>query len=167
MINITIDCATGAEVREHLLAILGLTGQSPVITTIAQPGMIIVDDPKPEATGEAAKEFIAETVKKRRSKAEIEAEKNRENLETAVIKEQSEYEEAANQTGASQEQVVEHNAVTKEDLQKKAVELGRVGKKELCRAVLQKHGADSISTADKNPLKLELYAIVLDEFNKL
>lgn len=160
MINITIDCATGAEVREHLLAILGLTGQSPVITTIPQPGMIIVDDPKPEATGEAAKEFVAETVKKRRSKAEIEADKA-----TVVI--ENIQETVEEQLKPTVDETPAETTVTKEDLQKKAVELGRVGKKELCRAVLQKHGADSISTADKNPLKLELYATVLEEFNKL
>lgn len=160
MINITIDCATGAEVREHLLAILGLTGQSPVITTIPQPGMIIVDDPKPEATGEAAKEFVAETVKKRRSKAEIEADKA-----TVVI--ENIQETVEEQLKPTVDETPAETTATKEDLQKKAVELGRVGKKELCRAVLQKHGADSISTADKNPLKLELYAIVLEEFNKL
>lgn len=172
MINITINAETGAEARGALLELLGLTGQSSVQTIIASPGMIIVDDPKLEATGEQAKEFVAETTKKRRSKAEIEADKAAaviENVQEAVEEQlkptvdTTDNDVAETQLQDNKDQVT----VTKEDLQKKAVELGRVGKKELCRAVLQKHGADSISTADKNPLKVELYATVLDEFNKL
>lgn len=165
MINITINAETGAEARGALLELLGLNGGELIATVkgasmqfIAEREDAIVAPPE-TAPAEAAP---AETTKKRRSKAEIEPEK------TPVEKPTETFNDNVSDVGTRNGEVVDDSVVvTKEDLQKKAVELGRVGKKELCRAVLQKHGADSISTADKNPLKLELYATVLDEFNKL
>lgn len=157
MIKIEINAETGTEARNALLELLGLTGQSQVIANIASPGLIIVDDPKPEVTGEQAKEFVAEISKKRRTKAEIEAEK-----EIKAPEETKPTEETK-----APEENTDAATVTVDDLKKKAVELGRVGKRELCRAVLQKFDAESISTPDKTPLKPEHYSAVLDEFNKL
>ncbi len=173
MINITINAETGAEAREALLELLGLTGQSPVQTIITDR-LIVVDDPKPEATGEQAKEFVAETTKKRRSKAEIEADKAAAVIENVqeVVEEQLKptvdtTETPSEETTPVSEGQPTDNAGWIKALQGKAVALGRIGKRELCRVVLEKYGASSISTLDKKPLKPELYATVLDEFNKL
>lgn len=164
MIKIEINAETGSEARNALLELLGLTGQSQVITNIASPGMIIVDDPKLEATTEQAKEFVAEISKKRRTKAEIEAEKLA--LENAnSIPDGGDT--APEQQNTPAPETTDASTITVDDLKKKAVDLGRVGKRELCRAVLQKFDAESISTPDKTPLKPEHYAAVLDEFNKL
>lgn len=177
MINITINAETGAEARGALLELLGLAGQLTACVDFTQlkeqnaevqktfmqvaaidPGIIIGNGIH------NGSELVETAVKKRRSKAEIEAEKNAIDNGQEKVQEMVEAQTAAE---TKTEEPAAETTVTKEDLQKKAVELGRVGKKELCRAVLQKYGADSISTADKNPLKLELYATVLEEFNKL
>lgn len=169
MIKIEINAETGSEARNALLELLGLTGQSQVITNIASPGMIIVNDPKPEATTEQAKEFVAEMSKKRRTKVEIEAEKLALENANAIPDGGDKAPEETKPTEETKtpEDTTDVTTVTVDDLKKKAVELGRVGKRELCRAVLQKFDAESISTPDKTPLKPEHYAAVLDEFNKL
>lgn len=168
MIKIEINAESGSEARGALLELLGLTGQSQVITNIASPGMIIIDDPKPEVTTEQAKEFIVETIKKRRTKAEIEAERlAAENTNAIPDGGDNAPEQQNTVVKETAQETTDATTVTVDDLKKKAVELGRVGKRELCRAVLQKFDAESISTPDKTPLKPEHYAAVLDEFNKL
>lgn len=163
MIKIEIDAETGQEARNALLELLGLTGQTTISFADFPKHTRIVDDPKPEATTEQAKEFVVETLKKRRTKAEIEAEKLAAENANAIP-------DGGDNAPEQQNTIVKEldaATVTVDDLKKKAVELGRVGKRELCRAVLQKFDAESISTPDKTPLKPEHYAAVLDEFNKL
>lgn len=167
-----MEFATGKEARQALEDLLGLTSQSSAIL-VANPAQVQNWGEAAEAIKEAyddqnrVEALRTEAPKTtRRTKAQIEAEK----LAAEKANETPAAETAPEESKPEETKPEETNpetTVTKEDLQKKAVELGRVGKKELCRAVLQKHGADSISTADKNPLKVELYATVLNEFNKL
>lgn len=165
MIKIEINAETGSEARGALLELLGLTGQSQVITT--SRSNVVVEETEiqlPPATEELPNP--AEQPKtKRRTKAEIEAEKNAIESGQQKVQEMVETQQAAE--AKAPEETTDATTVTVDDLKKKAVELGRVGKRELCRAVLQKYDAESISTPDKTPLKPEYYAAVLDEFNNL
>lgn len=162
MIKIELEFATGKEARQALEDLLGVSGS--LVATLKTSDLpqetVPAVDVQEQVSTEPAPEMT--TGKKRRTKAEIEAEK------TPVVATETPAETSADDVAETTLQDnKEQSAVTVKDLQTKAVELGRVGKKELCRAVLQKHGADSISTADKKPLDPALYATVLDEFNKL
>lgn len=164
MIKIEINAETGVEARSALLELLGLTSQSQLvipapIQNVGELAEQIADVHK------VPMQIVGEAPKKRRTKAEIEAEAKA--ITPAAEETNNEPDTSQATSGTVEPETAAETTVTKEDLQKKAVELGRVGKKELCRAVLQKFGADSISTADKNPLKVELYAEVLAQFNEL
>lgn len=76
-INITIEASSGAELRQ---ALLELTGGGSLVATIsgeqsALPALERKADLGETATAGTAQETAAETTKKRRTKAEIEAEK--------------------------------------------------------------------------------------------
>lgn len=165
MITITIDCASGAEAREHLTALLGTKdGRFEQISikdeNFPPEAMIIVDDPIPGKENSAeAQQCIDKTLKKRRTKAEIDAEKEKTIAEN-VVETSADIKEPAKEE-------IKVSAVTKEMLQEKAVNLIRNSKKDKVVEVLKSFGADSIAQADKNPLKVEDYAVVMDELNKL
>jgi len=158
MINITIDCATGAEAREQLMALLGATDGP--FTEIA------IKDEKIAKNFEIPKtEVVKEEIpagKKRRTKAEIEAEKNGAPAADEIVPEGADIQEEA-----PVKEEPKASAITKEMLQEKAVNLIRNGKKAEVTETIKKFGADSISQADKNPVKTEDYAALMDAFNAI
>lgn len=169
MIKLKLEFATGEECRNALVALLGgdlsVIEQKPQIAikdekiaeNFSAPKMEVVEDEKPAE--------VSASTKKRRTKAEIEA-ANAEN--TAARSEVDETVEQKDiQTDAAPKEEAKESAVTATMLQEKAVNLIRNGKKELVVAIIKKFGGDSISQADKNPLKPEVYAEVMDELNKL
>lgn len=161
MINITIDCANGAEARAQLMALLGATdgpfteisiGDEKIAENFEAPKMEVVKD---EIAGENS------APKKRRTKAELALE----NAAPAIEKEL-----APDQTGGEniqEDAVPKETAITSDMLKEKAVELIRGNKKTELTALVKSFGADSVATADKNPIKPEDYARFLDELNKL
>jgi hypothetical protein len=177
MITINFEAATGADLRKEMLDLLGISGTNTlsisgadiarigqdksVITTI-EGGVVtdikeVEETPKPETT-----------TRKRRSKAEIEAEAlaantgseeppaSTENVETPV-----EETPVAEEAGGV--------AVTAEDLTKKCVELGRNGKRDLVLAVFEgQFGGATISKKDGKPqLTAEQYPAVMEALNAI
>lgn len=164
MIQITIDCVNGAQARKELLDLL--TGNGALAVTIDQPIITLENDrkisePKTEETAEQKPAEENVPVKKRRTKAEIEA-ANSIDKEPEVMGDEPN-DQAETMLQDNKDQV---STVTAQDLQKKAVELGRVGKRELCKAVLLKFGAEAITSLPK-PLDPKHYAEVLAELEKL
>jgi hypothetical protein len=167
MIKLKLEFATGEECRNALVALLG--GD---LTAIQQKPEIRIGDEKIAGNFEAPKtETTAEEipVKKRRTKAEIEAEKapvtpEKDNAAQESLKEDIQ-DDGINPETAPKEETA--SAVTAKMLQDKAVSVIRLGKKEEVTKLLEKFGAKSISQADKSPLKVEDYAAVMDELNKL
>jgi|SRR5579863_1673032 len=147
MIKIELQFETGAEAREALIELLGSTP----VPEKRQPYTLPDGQETPQ---EIAETFLGsapeQEKKKRRTKAQIEADQAK----------QSDPSDDVQNEPASEEP-----KVTVEDLQKKAIELGRAGKKEDCRAILKKYGASSISSDNK--LDPAHYAEVLAEFNEL
>lgn len=158
MIKIELEFATGAEARQALTELLGTT------TVKAEDLKIRIGDEKPAENFEAPKMEVEKpaeenVTKKRRTRAEIEAEKaaGQQIVEEATGVSEIKSEPEENKV----------SAVTKEMLQEKAVNLIRNSKKEKVVEVLKSFGADSIAQADKNPLKVEDYTTVMDELNKI
>lgn len=156
---------TGAEARQQLLDLLGQT-DGPYEILQEKPKLEIVKDEaintqeNPEKISEKEKNFgVTKETRTRRTKAQIEAEakaaENKVDLEEETIPESEEIPAAEAAT----------STVKIEDLQKKAVELGRAGKRDACKTVLVKYGAESL-TKDK-PLAPEHFEAVLAEFEKL
>lgn len=161
MIKIELEFATGAEARQALTQLLGGTTMS--ADTAAALNRSAIRDEQIAENFEAPKIEILKdekpaeetTTKKRRTKAEIEAEKAAQSEPTI---------EQANEGESEQPKV---STVTKEMLQEKAVSLIRNGKKEQVTATIKSFGADSISQVDKNPVKLEDYPALLDKLNEI
>lgn len=159
MIELKLEFATGIEMREALEQLLN---GSLVTTKIRLPEPAIwvekiaenFEAPKMEVVKPAEET----TTKKRRTKAEIEAERLALEKQDGPIIEQA-HEGETEQPKAS--------TVTKEMLQEKAVSLIRNGKKEQVTATIKSFGADSISQVDKNPVKLEDYPALLDKLNEI
>lgn len=167
MIKIELEFATGAEARQALTELLGGT-----VVTMQKPEISI----KEEKIAENFQEPKTENVNSEKPAEEIPATKKRKvagkNLSEDKLAEkpadiQDHQEGGDNET--EQTNVPEKNvsAVTAVMLQNKALDLIRGGKKELVVAIIKKFGGDSISQADKNPLKEEVYSDVMDELNKL
>lgn len=156
MINITIEGESASDVRKQIQELLGL------IPATENP----IKDEKIAENFAGSETQVSETekpaeeipAKKRRSRAEIDAEKN---TPPASVEEK-----VADDIEASIE-AEKTSSVTKEMLQNKAVELIRLNKKPEVVALLKKFGADSIAQDNKNPLKVEDYSAVMDELNKL
>lgn len=163
MIELKLEFATGIEMREALEQLLN---GSLVTTKIRLPEPAIgvektaenFEVPKMEV--EKPAEETAAPGKKRRTKAEIEAEKNASApaADETDIQSDNDVAETDNK---------EATTVTAVMLQEKAVSLIRNNKKSEVVAIIKKFGGDSISQADKNPLKVEVYADVMDELNKI
>lgn len=164
MINITINAESGAQARQELIDLLGefsintlkndqkFSGLETVNAEAKKSTMIIVDDPLPNADQEKAEALVETATKKRRTKAEIEAEKKATEFNNAPAEEETIPEETKD--------------IDVKVLQNKAVELGRVGKRELVKAVLAKFGAEAF-TAQPKPLDPKHYAECLTELEKL
>lgn len=163
MINITIDCATGAEAREQIMALLGATSgpfeqiairYEKIAENFESPKMEVVKD---ENSG-----------KKRRTKAEIEAEglkKLNAALDPADPEVKDIQDDGINPETAPEKEA--SKAITADMLKEKAVELIRNNKKPEVTALVKSFGADSVATVDKNPIKPEDYVRFMDELNKL
>lgn len=166
MINITIDCATGAEAREQLIALLYAEHAITDEKSFAIRNEKIAEnfETQQTETQQTEKPVEENATKKRRTKAEIEAGKTVATAQQEKPADEQEDNDIA-QTQAQDNKAA--NAVTKEMLQEKAVNLIRNHKKPEVVAALKKFGADSIAQADKNPLKVEDYPAVMDELNKL
>lgn len=174
MIKIEIECATGAEARQQLVDLL--YGEQSAINTlknepkISEAKMAVLQDEKPvdekiaedakalEENYDAPKSQVDIDKKKRRTKAEIEAEKKVAEFNNAPA------EEGMIPEGGDIQ--MEEAAIDVKVLQNKAVELGRVGKRELVKAVLAKFGAEAF-TAQPKPLDPKHYAECLTELEKL
>lgn len=178
MIEIKIEAANGADARQQMLDLLGINGQ---LTATVKGSDLVAAQPLAELakTGiEAQNSTVEETKpteeapkKKRRTQAEINAE--REALEAAskAGEEQPAGEEAAgtdNEPDTSQEPAGPV-AVTAEDLTKKAVELGRAGKRDAVLKTLEEQfGGATIAKKDGKPqLAPEQYQAVMDAFNAI
>lgn len=162
MIKIELQFETGAEARKALEELLG----GSLTISIKKPEIAIKDEKIAENFEAPKMEVVKDekpVEKKRRTKAEIEAEKNASAPET---KEDNYIHRPEGETNDGPFEPSKP-AVTKEMLQEKAVNLIRNQKKEAVVAVLKKFGADSIAQADKNPLKVEDYPAVMDELNKI
>lgn len=171
MINITINAESGAQARQELIDLLGefsintlkndqkFSDTETVNAKAKKSTMIIVDDPLPNADQEKAEALVETATKKRRTKADIEAEKKVVEFNNAPVEEETIPEET---TDTQTEEV----ALDVKVLQNKAVELGRVGKRELVKAVLAKFGAEAF-TAQPKPLDPKHYAECLTELEKL
>lgn len=167
MINITIDCATGAEARQQLMALLGATDgpfeqisirDEKIAENFEPPKMEVLKD---EIQGENS------APKKRRTKAEIAADAIAPAVGEALGGEvdiQSDNDVAETQAQDNKEA---SKAITADMLKEKAVELIRNNKKPEVTALVKSFGADSVATADKNPIKPEDYVRFMDELNKL
>lgn len=161
MIEIKIEASTGAEARQYLMDLLFNDTQPSIPVKAVATKEQISEDVKALEESYQDLQKLAESrePKKRQTKAE------------------KQIAEAANSTPPEsveekvaddiQEEAPKESAVTVNMLQAKSVELIRGGKKEMVVAVIKKFGGDSISQADKNPLKVEDYSAVMDELNKL
>lgn len=142
MIKIKMEFATGEQARAELLALLGSNAlQSTVVEKTKEEQKAAKEEATATATAEPEPEKAVKVARKAKS-TEVE--------KPAEIKDEPGVE----------------GTVKKEDLQRKAVELGRQGKRELCRAILKKFGAESIST-EPGALDPAKYEEVLAEFNTL
>lgn len=172
MIKIELEFPTGAEARKALTELLGGTFPSPLAIGDQPKGNteFAIEGQKNAENFEAPKMEVVKdeipagesTKTKRRTKAEIEAEKN-------AVPPGSAETQPEGGDDIQGDEVVKNEAVviTKEMLQEKAVGLIRNGKKDQVTTTIKSFGADSISQADKNPVKLENYAALMDAFNKL
>lgn len=167
MIKIELQFETGAEARQALTELLGGT-----VVTMQKPEISIKD----EKIAENFQEPKTENVNSEKPAEEIPATKKRKvtgkNLSEDKLAEKPAEQEVDIQSDNDQATVASQDnkaasAVTAVMLQNKALDLIRGGKKELVVAVIKKFGGDSISQAEKNPLKEEVYSDVMDELNKL
>lgn len=178
-INITIEAANGADARQQMLDLLGIkTGSPALVATINSEDLKVALDRTTKSmeavivplsqTDEAASTEEApkpeQTTRKRRSKAEIEAE--------ALAKNTGTEEPPASEATVEEETAPEEAkevAITAEDLTKKAVELGRNGHRDKLMAVLEtEFGGATISKKDGKPqLTPEQYPAVMEAFNAI
>lgn len=164
MIKIELQFETGAEARQALTELFGNN-----ITGIVKFEDFPIKDEKIAENFETPKteEKAAETpTRKRQTKADKEAEKT----STTVVSGNEPEGTVTNHTDNAITQEQDNkaaNAVTKEMLQAKAVELIRGGKKDQVTATIKSFDADSISQPDKKPVKVEDYAALMDAFNKI
>lgn len=163
MIKLKLEFATGEECRNALAALLG--GDLSVVTE--KP----IRDEKIAENFEAPKMEVVKdenSGKKRRTKAEIEAEglkKLNAALDPADPEVKDIQDDGINpETDTAKEA---SKAITADMLKEKAVELIRNNKKPEVTALVKSFGADSVATADKNPIKPEDYVRFMDELNKL
>lgn len=166
MIKIELEFPTGAEARQALTELLG-GNINPIIRFQDLP----IKDEKIAENFEAPKMEVVkdENVSgnsgkaKRRTKAEIEAEKNA----SAAIEDNDENREGSADIQDDGINTEASKAITADMLKEKAVELIRNNKKPEVTALVKSFGADSVATADKNPIKPEDYVRFMDELNKL
>lgn len=166
MINITIDCATGAEARQQLMALLG-AADGPFEQISIRNEKIAENF----AASETQVSEVETPVKKRRTRAEIEAEVIKKEVTQiapggpAPDRITDIQDDGINpETDPAKEA---SKAITADMLKEKAVELIRNNKKPEVTALVKSFGADSVATADKNPIKPEDYVRFMDELNKL
>lgn len=169
MIKIELEFATGAEARQALMDLIGGN-----INTIAFKTEPAIRNEKIAENFEAPKmEVLKDEIpgensapKKRRTKAELVLE----NVAPAIEKELApDHLEGGDiqSDNVGTETKEASKAITADMLKEKAVELIRNNKKPEVTALVKSFGADSVGTADKNPIKPEDYVRFMDELNKL
>ena len=158
MIQINLQFETGAEARKALEELLGNSTQ---IVEHHIKGAI--ENEKIAENFETPKTEVEKTEKPER-KRQPKAEKV---LEAAKPGIEDQLGETDIQEEAHVKEKLKASAITKEMLQEKAVNLIRNGKKAEVTETIKKFGADSISQADKNPVKTEDYAALMDAFNAI
>lgn len=168
MIKIELEFPTGAEARQALTELLG----GNINPTIRFQDLPIKDEKIAENFEAPKMEVLKDEIpgensapKKRRTRAEIEAE--------AIKKEVTQIAPG----GPAPDRITDiqddginteaSKAITADMLKEKAVELIRNNKKPEVTALVKSFGADSVATADKNPIKPEDYVRFMDELNKL
>lgn len=171
MIKIELEFATGAEARQALMDLIGGN-----INTIAFKTEPAIENEKIAENFEAPKmEVLKDEIpgensapKKRRTRAEIEAE-GLKKLNAALDPADPEVKDIQDDgINAETDHAKEASkAITADMLKEKAVELIRNNKKPKVIALVKSFGADSVATADKNPIKPEDYVRFMDELNKL
>ncbi|MFA6087431.1 hypothetical protein [Mucilaginibacter sp.] len=192
MITINFGATTGADLRKEMLDLLGITVGNPAVkqtkeeidAKVHETAVLLkeayddtqrLEASRTEATkGEEAPKPEQPT-RKRRSKAEIEAEAalaaNTE-AEAALAANTGTEEPPAStenvETPAAEEQTGEAT-ITAEDLTKKCVELGRGGKRDAVLAVFESQfGGATISKKDGKPqLTAEQYPAVMEALNAI
>jgi hypothetical protein len=158
MIQINLQFETGAEARKALTELLG--GHE-VSTEKVDKFLNSIKDEKIAENFETPKTEIEKTEKpKRQTKAEKALEAAKPAIEEQLGEMDIQDEEPAKEEPKA-------STITKEMLQEKAVNLIRNGKKAEVTETIKKFGADSISQADKNPVKPEDYAALMDAFNAI
>jgi hypothetical protein len=156
MIQINLQFETGAEARKALEELLGTAGKIQFEWT-EKP----IKDEKIAENFETPKTEVEKTEKpKRQTKAEKALEAAKPAIEEQLGEMDIQDEEPAKEEPKA-------STITKEMLQEKAVNLIRNGKKAEVTETIKKFGADSISQADKNPVKPEDYAALMDAFNAI
>ena len=183
-IKIEFEAATGADLRKEMLDLLGIgqgfigidvarTGQDKSVIATVEDGVVTkVEDVSPVETTKAEEAPKPEqSTRKRRSKAEIEAE--------AALAASTGTEEPPASTGNAtpeddgitpiegQDDTV--STITAEDLTKKCVELGRGGKRDAVLAVFESQfGGATISKKDGKPqLTADQYPAVMEALNAI
>lgn len=175
MIKIEFEAATGADLRKEMLDLLGLTGGEIVHKHIIEGHGLELEGNVEETTEASSTEQpkVVETSKpeqatrKRRSKAEIEAEAAALAANTGSEEPPASTENATTpeETPAAEDEA----AVTAEDLTKKCVELGREGKRDAVLAVFEtQFGGATISKKDGKPqLTADQYPAVMEALNAI
>lgn len=186
MIKIEFEAATGADLRKEMLDLLGIgqgfigidvarTGQAKSVIATVEDGVVTkLEDVSPVETTKAEEAPKPEQpIRKRRSKAEIEAgalaantgteepPASTENVDTPA--------EDNDQAQTLAQDNAEQNAITAEDLTKKCVELGRGGKRDAVLAIFESQfGGATISKKDGKPqLTADQYPAVMEALNAI
>lgn len=160
MIQINLQFETGAEARKALEELLGNATQ--IVEHHIKGAIENEKNAENFAASETQVSEVETPVKKRRTKVEIAADAVAPAIGEALGSEvdiQSENIEAETKEGSK--------AITADMLKEKAVEIIRNNKKPEVTALVKSFGADSVATADKNPIKPEDYVRFMDELNKL
>lgn len=178
MIKIEIEAANGAEAREQLMALLGNSTKNLTTTFSNDDRQFALHGHKPieekqeeqsveikDLSTEAVAEGIKEVTKKRRTKAEIEADNAAKATpaETPAAKEPANEEKS--EVPATEEQVNKPSVEAQcKELQTYAVTLARSGKREAGQKILAKYGAKSFTAAE--PLAVKDYEAALVDFKE-
>lgn len=162
MIKIKIEAENAVDARQQMLELLGVIPSEAkairnekIAENFEASKMEVLKDEIPE------QEILI--TKKRRTKAELALE----NAAPAIEKELTPEGGDIQSDNVETETKEASKAITADMLKEKAVELIRNNKKPEVTALVKSFGADSVATADKNPIKPEDYVRFMDEMNKL
>lgn len=164
MIQINLQFETGAEARKALEELLGSSTQ--IVEHHIKGAIENEKIAENFAAPETQVSEVETPVKKRRIKAELALENAAPAIEKELVPEGGDIQDDGinPETDPAKEG---SKAITADMLKEKAVELIRNNKKPEVTALVKSFGADSVATADKNPIKPEDYVRFMDELNKL